>query len=176
MNPNLLVVVPHNAKHPLMLDNVPVSSDPDAGPFLVTSTKSFLWVERAFDSGFLRVAVRQVGADDLYRAVVEEIAVKGLDRGWANVVPPTQQGVAEGVAHIDYYGLPEPTLLYGEGFDIGLAPDMERVPVSWLPPSWGVLVPDREYVGTVYVFGDGFVGAVVHNPSRGVVVIKGKDE
>jgi len=174
MNPNLLCVIPHGAKRPLMLDNVPVSPDPNAGPFLITSSRSLLWVERAFETGFLRVAVRQIGAQDLYGDLIAEIAREGSDREWGNVVEPTPDGIAAGLAHLEYYGLPEPTLLYGESFDIGVAPDMERVPVSWLPPSWGVLVPDREYVGTVYLFGEGFVGAIVHNPSRGVVVLKGE--
>ena len=175
MNPNLLCVIPHGTQRPLMLDNVPVSPDPNAGPFLLTSSRSLLWVERAFESGFLRVAVRQMGADDLYGDIIAEIAREGVVREWGNVVEPTTAGVESGLAHIAYYGLPQPTLLYGASFDIGLAPEMERVPVSWLPSSWGVLVPDREYVGTVYLFGEGYVGAIVHNPSRGVVVLKGED-
>jgi hypothetical protein len=175
MNPNLLCVIPHGTQRPLMLDNVPVSPDPNAGPFLITSSRSLLWVERAFESGFLRVAVRQMGAHDLYGDIIAEIAREGVAREWGNIVEPTPAGVAAGLAHIAYYGLPQPTLLYGTSFDIGLAPEMERVPVSWLPPSWGILVPDREYVGTVYLFGEGHVGAIVHNPSRGVVVLKGKD-
>lgn len=177
MNPNLLCVIPNpnKGKRPLLLDNVPVSSDPEAGPFLITSSRSLLWVERAFESGFLRVAVRQVGAHDLYGDLVKEIARQGEERQWGNVVEPTAAGVSAGLAHLDYYGLQSPSLLYGEDFDIGLAPEMDRTPVPWLPPSWGVLVPEREYVGTAYLFSDGYVGAVVHNPSRGVVVLKGKE-
>ena len=128
MNPNLLCVIPNpnKGKRPLLLDNVPVSSDPEAGPFLITSSRSLLWVERAFESGFLRVAVRQVGAHDLYGDLVKEIARQGEEREWGNVVEPTAAGVSAGLAHLDYYGLQSPSLLYGEDFDIGLAPEMER--------------------------------------------------
>ena len=175
MNPNLLSLVRHPfKKRPLMLDGVPVPSD--SGPFLVTSSKAVLWVERAFGEGFLRLAVRKQKPDDLYRALVIEIASEGGRRGWGNVHPPTTAGVLEGIKHLHYYDLPDVTLLYGADFDIGSAPDISRAPADWLPPSWGVLVPDRTYVGTVYLLGEGYLGAVVHNPSRGVVVLRGSDE
>jgi hypothetical protein len=155
-----------------MIDNVPASSDPDAGPFLITSSKNLLWVERAFDSGFLRLAVREVPLGELSRSMVEEIAVQGELRGWGNVHPATPAGVKAGVEHLIYYGLPELTLLYGEEFDIGVAPDMARSPADWLPPTWAIMVPDRSYVGTAYTFGQHHVGALVHNPSRGVVILR----
>lgn len=175
MNSNLLTVVEHPYKRrPLMLDGVPVPSD--SGPFLVTSTKATLWVERAFGEGFLRLAVRQQRMDDLFHEVVIEVAAEGVRREWGNVHPPTTDGVLEGIKHLHYYDLTDATLLYGSDFDIGIAPDMARAPADWLPPSWGVLVPDRAYVGTVYLLGDNFLGAVVHNPSRGIVVLRGSED
>ena len=176
MNPNLLTTVQHSfKKRPLMLDGVPVPS-PDAGPFLVTSSRALLWVERAFGNGFLRLAVRKQTADELYRDLVSEIAEEGVRREWGNVHPATVEGVLAGIEHLHYYELPDATLLYGSEFDIGAAPDLSRAPADWLPPTWAVLVPDRAYVGTMYLFGDGYLGAVVHNPSRGVVVLRGEDE
>jgi len=172
MNSHLLASIEHPfQKRPLMLDGVPVP--PDAGPFLITASRKLMWVERAFGTGFLRLAVRQQKTDELYRDLVTEIAEEGVRREWGNVQPPTAEGVLEGMKHLHYYDLPDATLLYGSEFDIGIAPDMARAPADWLPPSWAVLVPDRSYVGTVYLFGDGYLGAVVHNPSRGVVVLRG---
>ena len=172
MNPHLLTSVEHPfQKRPLMLDGVPVPRE--AGPFLITSTRKLMWVERAFGSGFLRLAVRKQTTDQLYSDLVAEIAEEGVRRDWGNVQPPTVTGVLEGMNYLHYYDLPDPTLLYGSEFDIGAAPDMNRAPADWLPPSWAVLVPDRAYVGTVYLLGDGYLGAVVHNPSRGVVVLRG---
>jgi len=175
MNAHLLGHVECPAKkRPLMIDNVPASTDPDAGPFLITSSKSLMWVERAFETGFLRVAVRKDTLDQLYRGIVEEIATEGVSREWGNVHPGTKGGVLACMAHLSYYGLPDPVLLYGEEFDIGLAPAIQRVPADWLPPTWGVVIPDdRSFVGTAYVFGGGHLGAVVHNSSRGLCVIRG---
>ena len=173
MNSNLLVVIPlRHKKTPIMLDKVPAPVDPDAGPFLVSSSRSLMWVSRAFEGGFLRLAIRDTDTDTLYREVVESVAQEGLEKGWGNVLPPTKEGVLEGMNHLSYYGFSEFTLLYGEDFDISLCPNMSRSPASWLPDSWAVIVPDREYVGVVYKFGGGKVGALVHNPSRGIVVIK----
>lgn len=170
MNRNLLALVGYPAKRrPLMMDGVPV---PDSGPYLITSSKSLMWVERSFAGGFLRLAVRQQSADGLYRDLVEAIADEGVRREWGNVHPATTEGVLEGLNHLHYYDLPDSTLLYGSDFDIGLAPDLERAPADWLPSTWAVLVPDRAYVGTAYVFGDQHLAAVVHNPSRAVVVLR----
>jgi hypothetical protein len=173
MNSSLLSIVDYPSKtRPVMMDKVPVSPDPEAGPFLITSTKSLVWIEKAFGGGFLRVAVRQVGAGALFRELVESIAQKGEEREWGNILPPTEVGIKDGIEYLRYFELPNLVLLYGEDFDISIAGDIDRVPADWLPNSWAVIVPSREYVGTAYLFQDGHVGAVLHNPSRGVVILK----
>lgn len=178
MNSNLLSLVDQTKVDtaPFMLDNVPAPDDPEAGPFLVTSSKDMLWVDRAFRGGFLRIAVRPASLLDVYRRVVEVVAEKGVERAWGNVLPATKEGIVEGLAYLSYFDLPDTMLIYGEDFDIGLAPELERSPAEWLPPTWGVLVPAREYVGTAYLFGGGHIGALVHNPSRGIVVLRGSND
>lgn len=177
MNPNLLSIVEMPTKKvPVMLDRIPASEADGAGPFLITSSKTLMWVERAFRGGFLRVAVRQSDADDLFRNLVERIASEGVRREWGNVHPDSKEGVLAALAHLSYYGLSDPLLLYGADFDFSIAPDLPRAPADWLPPSWGVVLPsDRGFVGTAFIFREGNVGAVVHNASRGVVVLKGTD-
>ena len=173
MNSHLFSLIEYPVKnHPVMLDRVPVPENPEAGPFLISSSKSVVWVGRAFAGGFLRVAVRNTDLDTLSREMVEAIAERGDESEWGNVQPATKEGIIEGLAHLNYYGLKVSSLLYGDGFDISLVPDLPRTPAEWLPPTWAVLIPGREYVGTAYLFGDGYVGALVHNPSRGVVVLK----
>jgi hypothetical protein len=174
MNPNLLVLVDCKTKHlPVMLDRVPAPEGPDAGPFLITSSTSLLWVERAFHGGFLRVAVRESVRDSLFRDIIEEISGRGVEREWGNVLPATEEGLLEGLAHLSYYDLSDPVLLYGADFDIGVAEHVARVPADWLPATWAVLIPnDRGFVGTAFTFPGGHVGAIVHNPSRGVVVLR----
>lgn len=171
MNPNLLSVIHHTAdRQPVMLDGVPVP--PEAGPFLITSSKGLLWVERAFGEGFLRLGVREIPLGDLFRSMVEQIASEGVEREWGNVLPATKDGVVKGLAYLHYYGLSDATLVYGEDFDISLATAIPRAPADWMPPTWAVLVPGREYVGTAFQFGSAHVGAVVHNASRGIVVLQ----
>lgn len=173
MNPNLLTLVEMPTKKiPVMLDRIPASEDPDAGPFLITSSKSLMWVERAFRGGFLRVAVRTLSAHDLFRSLVEAVVDEGFGRGWGNVSPSSKEGVLSGLAHLSYYGLSDPVILYGSDFDISIVSDLPRVPADWLPPTWAVMLPgDRSFVGTAFLFRDGNVGAVVHNASRGIVVL-----
>ena len=177
MNPNLLSIVEMPTKKvPVMLDRIPASEAEGAGPFLITSSKSLMWVERAFRGGFLRVAVRQSSAHDLFRILVERVASEGVLREWGNVHPCSKEGVLAALAHLSYYELSDPILLYGADFDISVASDLPRAPADWLPPSWGVVIPsDRQFVGTAFLFREGNVGAVVHNAARGVVILKGSD-
>lgn len=178
MNSNLLVLVevPDTDTIPFMLDRVPVPDDPEAGPFLVTSSKDLMWVERAFHGGFLRVAVRPVSLPSVYRRIVEMSADMGVSRSWGNTFPATKEGLVAGLAYLSYFDLPDAMLLYGDDFDIGIAPDLERSPAEWLPPTWGVLVPAREYVGTAYLLREGNVGVAAHNPSRGIVVLRNEED
>lgn len=171
MNADFLAVVKHSVeKMPIMLDKVPAPPDPEAGPFLITSSKDLIWIDRAFKGGFVRLGIRQSSMGELFYSMVEKILEAGLERGWDNSFPSTKAGVLGALARFRYYDLPMPSLLYGSEFDIGLSPNMDRFPVDWLPPRWGVLVPDREYVGTAFLLGDS-IGAIVHNPSRGVVIL-----
>ena len=173
MNSDLLFRVKYPTNRvPLMLDKIPASSDPDAGPFLVTSSRDFIWVDRAFQGGFLRVAVREESPGAVFLGLVEAIASEGVKRHWGNTFSASKEGVLQAIARFHYYELPNPTLLYGEDFNIEFAPSVDRVPAEWLPSGWAVMVPDREYVGTLFEVGDKHVGAVSHNPSRGVVVLR----
>lgn len=173
MNSDLLIRVRHPTnKVPIMLDGIPASSDPESGPFLVTSSRGLLWVEKAFRGGFLRVATRRSDPHDIYREMVEIIAEEGMGRDWGNVFPPTREGLLEALARFHHYELPNPVLLYGENFDIGISDSVDRIPAEWVPEGWAVMVPDREYVGTLFEVGDKHVGAISHNASRGVVIIR----
>lgn len=184
MSSHLLQVVelPH-VKSPILMDRVPVPYDPNAeqdsedsgsGPYLITSSKSLLWIERAFPGGFLRVAVRQHNLTELYASLVQAIAQEGQDRDWGNVFPPTVEGVVEAVKYLEYYDLTPVDLLHGSDFDLDLPSDIyfQTHEVPWLEPNSAVLLPTRDFVGTCYVFSKGHMGALVHNPSRGVVVLK----
>ena len=146
-----IVAMPKPERPPLMLElQVPSK---ECAPFLVSSTRSLLWVE-ASDSG-VRAGVRQCSPSDLFFDLVEKVADKGESEGWGNVV----SSVEEGEEHLRYYGL-DPEIL--------LAPQ-----VPWLPAGWAVVVPkDRDYLGSVYDFGEGFVAALIHNAARGMAIVR----
>jgi hypothetical protein len=174
MNPALTSFVNWPAqKGALMLDQVPASEDPEAGPFLITSSKDVMWVDRAFPGGFLRVAVRQTSPEDLFRALIESVAEKGKELDWGNVSTNDHKGMSHGISHLHYYGFKELECLCGKGFKPKDVVGIPATTVDWLPDGWGVLVPkDRTYVGTVYDLGDGVVGAVIHNASRGIAILR----
>ena len=175
MNPALTTFVKWPArKGAFMLDQVPAPEDPDAGPFLITSSKAVLLVERAFPGGFLRVAVRKTSPEDLFRTLIEAVAQKGMELEWGNVIKdPTHKGVTKAIEHLHYYGFEDLELLHGDKFKPTNVVGIPATLVKWLPKGWGVLVPkDRSYVGTVYDLGEGVVGAVLHNASRGVAILR----
>jgi hypothetical protein len=174
MSVSLTAIVSYPSKQrPLMMDNVPASTDPDAGPFLITSSRALMWVDRAFPSGFLRVAVRETGPAPLFRAMIEAIADRGSASGWGNVAPTTIAGIKKATDHLSYYGITDIELLHGKGFAIEGAQEISTTLVPWMPDGWGALVArDRSYVGTVYDFGEGHIGGVIHNASRGVAILR----
>ena len=48
-------------------------------------------------------------------------------------------------------------------------------PTSWLPDGYAVVVPaERAYVGELTHLAVGYVAAIIHNPSRGIAVARGK--
>jgi len=159
-------------KNALMLDQVPASEDPEAGPFLITASKGVLWVDRAFPGGFLRVAVQHTDPKDLFRTMIESVAARGDECEWGNVSTNDHKGMDHGIRHLHYYGFKDLECLCGKGFKPKDVVGIPAITVDWLPNDWGVLVPaDRSYVGTIYDLGDGVVGGVLHNASRGVVVL-----
>ena len=166
MSISLLKVVGWPApKRPIMIDNVPVPKE--CAPFLVTSTRSLLWV--AGHNGGVRLAVRQCAPGDLFREVVEQVALRSLEDGWGSVLPVG--GLEEGLGYLESFGVPNPCFLHSPAWS---GPTLKGgTEASWLPNGWGVLIPqDRDYLGVAYDFGDGYVAGVVHNAARGMVVLQ----
>jgi hypothetical protein len=160
--PLLTVVSMPKPEHPPLMLELQVPSN-ECAPFLVSSSRDLLWVG-ASESG-VRVGVRQCSPSDLFFSVVVAVADKGDSEGWGNVVSTLR----EAADHLDYYGL-EYDVLVGAGTD---SCDLDTLAAHWLPAGWGVVVPkDRDYLGTVYDFGEGFVAALVHNPARGLAIVR----
>jgi len=164
---------------PLLLE-VPVSRALD-GPFLVSSTKGFIWVADKFPNGHIRAAVRKVPWGFLFREAIVMVAAMSEKRQWGNFQPPTPEGVRSAIGHLIEYDVPAPLeVLYGANFDLSileggkkLLPEgIPRYEETWVPEGWAVVVPeDRSFVGTTVDFGEGQRACVIHNASRGLSII-----
>tara|TARA_Y100000310_G_scaffold194587_1_gene194567 strand:+ start:731 stop:1240 length:510 start_codon:yes stop_codon:yes gene_type:complete len=160
-----IMAAPHKDRTPLMVE-VPVA--PEVSPYLVTSSKSVTWVNRAHGNGCVRAAVREVGPDILFRELVEAVVLRSKEEGWGNVAPPTAEGFKTASDYLSYYGFQQVELL---GSTLKLA-GVKTKETPWVPAGWGVVIPaDRDFVGTTLDFGKGRVASVIHNAARGIVVL-----
>lgn len=173
MNPSLTTIVPMTRKAggvPLMTE-VPVEAE--LAPFLVTSTKAVTWIVRAV-GGRVRSAIRSVTPNAHFAELVEAVAAKSTEEGWGSVLPLSVEGVKQGEAYLREHGFSDLTLLtMQDAPDLHPSESVEVVRTSWLPTGTAVLVPtDREYVGITLDFGNGSIATVLHNASRGVVILR----
>jgi hypothetical protein len=175
----------NKTKHvPLMME-FPIN--PETGPFLVSSSRSVLWVLPK--RPIIRAAVRPMtDLGEFFLEVVNEVRDMGRESEWGNVHPWTSEGLLGALAHVRSYeitdveilaggsdpdavvwgDLPQPVLLEDEHLTLCGVP-LEVVP--WLPPTMLVVVPqDRDYLGFVLLLRDKGL-AVVHNASRGMAIV-----
>lgn len=150
------------------------AAPPDTVPYLVSSSRSFIWIERPPQSNRVRVGFRQgVDVGSLFREIVDKVAVEGARRMWGNVHPPTVVGVQAAVDHLKYYGISDVEVLSGPVSDPALVAVLaDASPVSWLPENTAVVVPkDRGYLGAAWRFGEDCYALLIHNASRGLAVV-----
>jgi hypothetical protein len=145
--------------------------NPELGPFLVSSTRSVLWVNKVSRDSRVRAAVRARAG--LEQEIVASIVDFGTRSEWGNVHPLTSHGVAECVAHLKSYGFDEIEALVSsatslDGITLG---DLALEIADWMPIDCMLILPiDRSFVGTMAVVREGQVMCVVHNASRGMAV------
>lgn len=173
---NLLNVVrtdsfgPRKGGIPLMVE---FRVNPETSPFLVSSTKSFVWVTPRADR--IRSAVRHLdegGLNDVFREMVHIIADAGMEGKWGNVHPFTNAGLDAARAHLAYYGLNDTVLVAHPNTDVSTFAPVEIGCASWVPEGWVVVLSeDREFVGFLVTTNDRYL-AVVHNSSRAVAVVR----
>jgi len=166
-----IVPAPDGHRVPMMM-TCPLAPDLD-GPFLVTSSKNFLWIAEKFPSGVVRAAVRKAPVPFMWRNALLEVARMSRDRGWDSLHPVTREGVQKAVDHLIYFGFEELEVLCGDKFDTRLVPEgVDHHEENWVPSGWAVVLPtDRTFVGTTFDFADGQLAMVIHNASRGVAII-----
>lgn len=163
-----IVLIPQGKRTPLMLE-VPVMKELE-GPFLVTSSKSLIWVDK-FPTDVVRAAVRKVPPDFMFRDMIISTRGKSEEMGWENVFPSTAEGLKSALGHLEEYELTPAQVLVGSNFDVSIF-STEPTETTWVPEGWAVIVPvDRTYLGTSFDFGDGQWAGVLHNASRGLSIL-----
>ncbi len=160
-------------KTPIMMAS-PIAPELD-GPYLVTSTKDFVWVENKFPGNFIRAATRQGTVKELYLRSVQNIYSKSKELGWGSIKPFTEQGVKESILYLSYFGFAEFDLIVNSESGFVLKDNPENLFVSWedwVPEDLAIVVPtDKSYLGTLYSFGNGNFSCCIHNPSRGICIL-----
>ena len=165
------VVQPINKKVPLLLE-IPLDQALE-GPFLVSSSKGFLWIAEKFPTGIIRAAIRKAPIEFLYREALIEAHKKSVSQQWGNVQPPSKLGLEMAIAHLSEYGFSEVEICVGDGFDQTLiGSEIQTIESVWVPDHWAVVLPkDKSYVGTSFDFSGGRVACVIHNASRGIGMV-----
>ena len=173
---SLLEVIQINTKKSPIMMSSPVAPELD-GPFLVTSTKGFVWVIEKFPGNFIRSATRKANPNEVFSGVVKSILDKSLDDNWGSVKPLTYKGLQESILYLSYYGFSEFDVFFNSKEDFKQFERLENVYYSWqdwVPKGQAVVAPvDKSYLGTLYSFGKGNFACCVHNPSRGICILKG---
>jgi len=159
-------------KSPLLIE-IPLPSELD-GPFLVTSSKSLLWVENKFATGVVRAAVRKVPLEFLWRDMLKAVRERSQNSEWGSVLPCTKDGLSSAITYLAEFDLKDVEILSGSNAPEFLSEEtgLSVRESSWVPEGWVVLVPqNKAYLGTSLDFGDGQWAVVLHNASRAVAIL-----
>lgn len=153
---------------------ITVPVEPGTGPFLVTGTKDLLWVDESSE-GLIRSGVRSGSPPaNLYADVVREVASFGTQHEWGNTFPHSSVGLMDAEDYLFSYGILELDFLIRKGdpaISFQASAATRVVETDWVQDGCSVLVPRcRGYLGFVGLLKNSYT-AVLHNPSRGMVVL-----
>lgn len=169
---NLLKIVSFNKdskKTPLAYE---FQVDGSSSPFLITNSKSLLWVNAPNNK--IRAGVRLgCSVKEFFLEVLEEIIAVGLEAEWGNVHSFDQEGIATALDYLKGYDIGSVEVLVNPKSRSLLSNlGIKITNTHWLPQNYAVFVPqDRDFLGFIGLVGNDFV-SVIHNPSRGVSVAR----
>lgn len=155
-------------KVPLMVE---MEIDPSIAPYLISTTKSFLWLDQPLRNNLVRVAIRKENLEQLFGEIVQNIYEMGVERKWENTYALTKQGLRKAIEYLHYYGIEKVEILSSESNPLNLGKSFDKAKVStvsWLSDCYAVVPKDRFYFGSVSDFGDQRYAVLIHNPSRGI--------
>lgn len=141
------------------------------GPYLVSSTKSFVWIHTQFPGNLLRAATRTDTTANIYKDITEWVFKASMEQSWGSCSYYTSDTLYDKlqvmVNYLNYYGFENIVVYSNQVLDC-----IDHQLVNWLPDGYVMLTPnDNSYVGTLYSFNKVNLGVVVHNPSRGMCVL-----
>jgi len=161
------------AKIPPRIMEIPV--DPKSAPFLVSAREGapypLVWVHKANNREKIRACPRKDLT--LRTKIIEEIVRAGEEKEVGNVHPLTAEGVQAALAYLKSYGFEDVEALVAADVKETYLERMNTYVKEWVPSGHMVFVPeDRSYVGDIGQMSTGHVVVVVHNPLRGIAVVK----
>jgi len=166
----LLQVIQMKTPQPPIMFECGVDQQLD-GPYLVSSTKDFIWVNRQFPGNLLRAATRQGSINELFMDIVFKCKEMSLQSQWGSCLEYNNTNIQDRLQQVqeyfNYFGFTEFDVYTNETVN-----DVNSTLVSWVPEKYIVVTPkDKTYLGTVYNFNSNLNGVVVHNPSRGICIL-----
>ena len=145
--------------------------DNELAPFLVTNSKSVLWVDAPND--MVRAGVRiKTTVKDFFMEILDEISTVGDEAEWGNIHEFSSVGVSNAIAYLKSYDVGAIEVLVHPTSAPKLKIKSKITRTNWLPENYAVVVPqNRDFLGFIGMIGSDFVG-VVHNPSRGLSIAR----
>lgn len=155
-------------KNPLLFE---FKVNGELAPFLVTNSKSILWVDAQND--VVRAGVRlNTHVKDFFMEILDEVTTVGSEAGWGNVHEFSKEGVMSAISYVEGYDVGDLEILVHPKSADKLDVKLKVVNTHWLPENCAVVVPqNRDFIGFIGMIGKNFVG-VIHNPSRGLSIAR----
>ena len=153
--------------------------NPELAPILVSGSTSPLWYDRVIKKT-VRTVIRRDGYDRFPQQIIDAVASRGRRDRWGNLFTLDVKGIQSAVAHVRSYDIEDVVLISHEkhrDFLEGKVPDLELEFGDWIDEDCMVVVPkDRSFLGWVAFLNgtDGYFTSVVHNPSRGMAIVRGR--
>jgi hypothetical protein len=164
------IILPPSKKgaSPLFLE---FSINDELKPFLVSSTRGFIWVYRTKENRVRTALRKNFDRSSIYNDIIIDIMKQGKECSWGNVFEGGLSALSQAKARMLEYGFTEVEILTGnpshkDNKDLTFSP--------CIPTNLLVVVPkDREYLGflgTLQENPQNFC-VLVHNASRGICII-----
>ena len=155
-------------KNPLLFE---FKVNGELAPFLVTNSKSILWVDAHND--VVRAGVRlNTRVKDFFMEILDEVIAVGSEASWGNVHEFSKEGIMSAISYVESYDVGTLEILVHPNSADKLDVKLKVINTHWLPENCAVVVPqNRDCVGFIGMIGKNFVG-VIHNPSRGLSIAR----